>query len=171
MKNYKKIPFESIENIESYIEEKLRNGHIIIQISVNDTRKEIDELISYANDTECQSYYVGFTDSDEQLRTSVIVERMEPYYAFKDEKRSEILCCCDIDIKTDTQDAIDFSTFKEDFKSMEEYYNGKSVQFDDGFAHYEFYVSIEKGDIRNFGGPLESEFVTEWMTEQGYYQI
>lgn len=169
MKNYKKIPFDSIENIESYVEEKLRNIHIIIQISVNDTRKEIDELISYANDIECQSYYVALTDSDEQLRMSVIVERVEPYYAFKDTERSDDLYCCDIDIKADSQGVIDFSTFKEDFKSMEEYYSGKSAQFDDGFAHYEFYVSIDKGDIRNFGGPLESEFVMEWMTEQGYY--
>lgn len=169
MKGYEKIPFNEINNIEAYVEEKLRNGHIIIQISVNEAQKEINELISYANDTECRSYYVSLTDSDEQLRTSVIDERMEPYYTFKDIERSNDLCCCDIDIETDSQNVIDFNSFKKDFKSMEEYYSGKSVQFDDGFVHYEFYVSIDKGDIRNFGGTLEIEFVTEWMTEQGYY--
>lgn len=169
MKDYKKIPFDSIENIKSYVEEKLKNEHIIIQISVNDAQKEINELISYANDIECQSYYVSLTDSDEQLRASVIEEKMKPYYAFKDVERSDDLCCCDIDIETDSQNVIDFSTFKKVFKSMEEYYSGKSVQFDDGFVHYEFYVSKDKGDIKNFGGPLESEFATKWMTERGYY--
>lgn len=169
MKNYKKIPFSEIDNIESYAEEKLRNGHVIIQISVNETRKEIDELISYANDKECQSYFVSLTNSNEQLKTSVIVERLEPYYAFKDTEKSENVYCCDIDIETDSQNVIDFSIFIEDFKFMEEYYSGKSRQFDGGRAHYEFYVSIDKGDIGNFGGCLETEFVTEWMAEQGYY--
>lgn len=30
MKNYEKIPFTEIDNIESYVEEKLRDGHVII---------------------------------------------------------------------------------------------------------------------------------------------
>lgn len=169
MKDYKKIPFDEIDNIKSYIEEKLKSGHIIFQILVNETRKEIDELISYANDKECRSYYVSLTDSDEQLRTSVIVERLEPYYAFKDTEKSENVYCCDIDIETDSQNVIDFNTFIEEFKSMEKYYDGKNTKWNDGNSHYEFYISIDKADIGDFGGCLETEFITEWMSKRGYY--
>lgn len=48
MKNYEKIPFDQISDIESYVEEKLRTGHIIIQIAVNEDEKEISELVSYS---------------------------------------------------------------------------------------------------------------------------
>lgn len=72
MKNYEKIPFNKISNIESYVEEKLRDGHVIIQFLVNEDKKEIGELISYANDKDCKSYYRSLTDSDEQLKTKVI---------------------------------------------------------------------------------------------------
>lgn len=170
MKNYKKIPFSRIKNIESYVERKLKAGHIIIQILVNEDKKEIDELISYANDKKCESYYRSLTDSDEQLQTCVISECMEPYYAFKDEKRKA--GTCDIDIDADLQDVIDFYEFKKDIKAMEKYYSGESFQwkdYDDSSCHYEFYISLEKGDIANFGGCLEIDFVTEWMEEQGYY--
>lgn len=176
MKYYEKIPFSEINNIESYVEEKLRDGHVIIQILVNEDKKEIDELISYANDKDCKSYYRCLTDSDEQLRSSVISEYMQLYYAFKDEKRDS--STCDIDIGGDRQDVIDFHTFKKDFKDMEKYYSGKSFHYEnyDGKTHYEFYVSTGNADvceecnIGNIGGYLEVEFATEWMAEQGYYQ-
>lgn len=169
MKNYEKIPFNEIDNIESYMEEKLRDGHVIIQILVNEDKKEIDELISYANDKECKSYYRSLTDSDEQLKTSVISEMLEPYYKFKDSEESENEEMCDIDIETDSQNVIDFSTFKKDFRSMEEYYSEKRSQIEGNNIHYEFYESIEKGNIGDFGGHLEIDFITEWMAEQGYY--
>lgn len=169
MKKYEKISFNEIDNIESYVEEKLRDGHILIQIRVNETNKEIDELISYANDKECKSYYQSLTDSNEQLKTSVISEMLEPYYAFKDTEEAENVETCDIDIETDSQNVIDFSTFKKDFKAMEEYYSGKSSLAEDNNVHYEFYISIEKDKISDFGGALEIEFVTEWMLDQEYY--
>ncbi len=181
MKNYKKIPFSQITDISSYVEEKLKAGHVIIQILVNETHKEIDELISYANDKECESYYRSLTDSDEQLKTCVISEYMEVYYAFKDKNRmynypykdktKREACTCDIDIGSDRQDVIDFYTFKNDFKDMEKYFDEHSFQYEDyeGKTHYEFYISTGKGDIGNFGGCMEIEFATEWMTEQGYY--
>lgn len=165
MKNYEKIPFTEIDNIESYVEEKLRDGHVIIQIRVNETNKEIDELISYATDKECRSYYQSLTDSNEQLKTSVISEMLEPYYAFKDKEKSENKETCSIDIDTDSQNVIDFDTFKKDFREMEESYNGESSHIDNDSVHYEFYVSIKKGDIENFGGCMEVEFITEWMNE------
>lgn len=169
MKDYKKIPFNEIDNIESYVEEKLRNGHVIIQIRVNETNKEIDELISYANDKECQSFYQSLADSNEQLRTSVISEMLEPYYAFNDKGKSENEEIFDIDINTDSQNVIDFNTFKKDFRDMEEYYSGESSHIDDDSVHYEFFISDEKGNMGDFGGCLEIEFVIEWMIEQGYY--
>lgn len=175
MKNYKKIPFNRIKDIESYVGKKLKAGHIIIQILVNEDHNEIDELISYANDKECQSYFRSLTDSDEQLKTCVISEYMELYYAFKDEDRDS--GTCDIDIQDERQDVFDFYTFKKDFKDMEKYYSGESFQYEkyDGKTHYEFYISTGKADeceecnIGNMGGYLEVEFATEWMTEHGYY--
>lgn len=165
MKNYEKIPFNEIDNIESYVEEKLRDGHVIIQILANEDEKEIDELISYANDKECKSYYRSLTDSDEQLKECVITEHIEPYYAFKDEMNK---CCDDIDINEDSQNVMDFNTFKADFKDMEKYYDEEDIPYY-GKAHYEFYISTGKGDIENFGGCMEVEFVAEWMSEHGYY--
>lgn len=168
MKNYKKIPFNQIKDIASYVERKLKNGHVIIQILVNEDYKEIDELISYANDKECKSYYRSLTDSDDQLRSCVITERLEPYYAYKDTDESEN--ASDIDIESDSQNVIGFSYFKNDFAKMEKYYDGRSFQYPDyeGRTHYEFYISIDKGDIENFGGCMETDFVAEWMTEMGY---
>lgn len=45
MKNYKKIPFNRIKDIESYVGKKLKAGHIIIRIAVNEDKKEISELV------------------------------------------------------------------------------------------------------------------------------
>lgn len=170
MKNYEKIPFNEINNIESYVEDKLKNGYVIIQVNINEIRNEIDELITYANDKECESYYRSLTDSDEQLKTCVITERLEPYYAFKGKNRDKN-SCCDIDIKTDDQNVIDFDTFKDDFKDMSEYYDEHSFQYEEylGKEHYEFYISTGKGDIENFGGSMEADFITEWMVEHGYH--
>lgn len=170
MKNYTKIPFNQIKDIESYVEEKLKAGHIIIQIRVNEDNKQIEELTSYANDKECKSFYRNLADSDEQLKTHVIEKKIEPYYSFKDNKKSNNVHCADIDIETDCQNIVDFQCVKEDFSSREkEFYNGISFQYDGEIMHYEFYISLEKGDIANFGGCLEIDFVTEWMEEQGYY--
>ena len=170
MKNYKKIPFNEIQDIESYVEKKLKAGNIIIQILVNEDNKEIEELISYANDKDCKSYYQNITDTDEQLRTCIITETLEPYYAFKDKKKTERVSCCDIDIETDYQDVINFSSVINKFASMEkEYYSGESFEDDGETMHYEFYISTDKGDIENFGGSMEVDFVTEWMEEHGYY--
>lgn len=165
MKNYEKIPFNQISDITSYVEEKLRAGRIIIQIIANESLKQIDELISYANDKECKSYYRNLADSDEQLRESVITEYIDPYYAFKDEEDKE---CNDIDINEDSQNVIDFIQFKADFKDMQQYYDEKDIPYY-GKAHYEFYISTGKGDIEDFGGCMEVEFITEWMIEHGYY--
>lgn len=99
------------------------------------------------------------------MKTYVITERIEPYYAFKDGMNK---CFNDIDIDEDSQNVIDFNTFKADFKKMEKFYDEDNISYY-GKAHYEFYISTGKGDIENFGGCMEVEFITEWMTEHGYY--
>lgn len=169
MKNYTKIPFTRIPNIESYVEQKLKEGHCIIQIIVNENCQEIEELVSWANDSGLESFYRGFADSDEQLMCNVIVEHLTPYYAFKD--KSNDGSTANIDIDNDNQDIISFDSFKSTFTTMEkEYYSGKPYGGDDGDTeHFEFYISNEKADIENFGGHMELEFIEEWMTEQGYY--
>ena len=169
MKNYEKIPFNQISNIESYVEEKLKAGYIIIQIAVNEDEKEISELVSYANDKECKSYFSNLADSDEQLKSGVITESLNPYYTFKDNSNSDD-CYADIDIETDCQNIEDFQSVKDKFTSREkDFYNSISFQYDGEMMHYEFYISIDKGDIANFGGCLELDFIEEWMTEHGYY--
>lgn len=170
MKNYKKIPFNRIKDIESYVEKKLREGHVIIRILVNEDEKEIAELVSYANDKECKSYYMNLADSEEQLRASVITEELKPYYAFKDSEREQDIHTADIDIETDCQNIISFQDFKEEFTIREkEFYNGISFSYDGVIMHGEFYISTDKGDIANFGGNMELEFIEGWMIEQGYY--
>ena len=170
MENYEKIPFDQISNIESYVEEKLRAGHIIIQISVNDDKKAISQLVSYANDKECMSCFRDFAGiGEEELPKSVIEEEIEPYYAFKDDEKVQDVHTADIDIETDRQYITSFRRFKATIKEMEEYFNGACFNEDDEMMHYEFYISTGKGDIANFGGNMELDFITEWMTEHGYY--
>lgn len=170
MKNYEKIPFNQISNIESYVEEKLKAGHIIIQILVNDDSKEIFNLVSYANDKECQSSYRNIADSEEQLKTSVIAEDLDPYYAFKDGEKEQDVHTANIDIETDCQYIVDFQSVIKDFVSIEKKYcNGEGFQDDGVTMHYAFYISTDKGDIANFGGSMELDFIEEWMTEHGYY--
>lgn len=170
MKNYKKIPFNRVKDFGSYVEKKLREGHVIIRILINENEKEIAELVGYANDKECKSYYMNLADSEEQLRASVITEELEPYYAFKDSERAHDVRTDDIDIETDCQNIISFQDFKEEFSSREkEFYNGISFSYDGEMMHCEFYISTNKGNIANFGRSMELDFITEWMTEHGYY--
>jgi hypothetical protein len=174
---YEKIPFEQISDIEQYVENKLREGHIIFQILVNETNCEIDELISYANDKEAKSVYRYLADSDEQLKSSVIETTIIPYYAFKDPDRYHIgkihIETADIDINNCSENILSFFQFKGEFGQMEEYFSEKSFQLDDcnEVAHYEFYISKGIGDIENIDANLEPDFVEEWMIEKGYYKV
>ena len=170
MRDYKRMFFNKFESMESYAERHLKAGFVIIQILVNDDKEEIENLTSYANDKECKSYYRSLTDTDEQLKRSVIVEELEPYYAFKDKTNDK--SAASIDIETDNQNVIDFNILKDDFSAFEKKdYDGEKFIDDDGMLkHYEFYISIGRGDIANFGGSMEIDFVTEWMQEQGYFQ-
>ena len=65
---YKKIPFNRIKNMEKYVTEKLKKGHAIIQILVNEDRNSIDELISYANASEEESWYRCYIEPTKNLK-------------------------------------------------------------------------------------------------------
>ena len=106
---------------------------------------------------------------EKELLKSVIEEVLEPYYAFKDDEKVQDVHTADIDIETDRKYITSFRRFKATIKEMEEYLNGDSFHEDDVTMHYEFYISTGKGDIENFGGSMELDFITEWMTEHGYY--
>lgn len=170
MKNYEKISYDQISDIKSYDLEKLKAGHILIQIAVNDDKKEISELVSHVNDKECKSYFRNLVDSDEQLKTSIIEYFLDPYYAYKDNNKSTSENCADIDIEREGQEICSIQTIDEDFISLgRNACEGQSFLVDGETMHYEFYISTGKGDIANFGGSMELDFITEWMTEHGYY--
>lgn len=62
---------------------------------------------------------------------------MNPYYSFKDPDKPSNCHTADIDIHDDS------------FK-----FSG-----DDFSCHYEFFIFIDQGDIGNFGGQMELDFV------------
>ena len=43
---YRKISFKNIRDMEKYVTKKLKKGHAIIQILVNEDKNSIDELVS-----------------------------------------------------------------------------------------------------------------------------
>lgn len=172
MKDYKKIQFNSIKYIADYVTRKLKSGHSITQILINEDKNEIEELTNYANDRDRKSYYTCYMGENQSIKDYVIEEYMIPDYAFKDPKRGinhdGSFHSCDIDIYTDSQNVIGFDDFEEEIRGMNEYYNGdsfKSLIKDDNSYHYEFFISNSQCDIENFGGPTEVEFVTCWMQE------
>lgn len=160
MKGYIRITVEQLRD-GVYVADLLRNGHVLIQAVVDTENEEIVEVTSYTNDKQCESYYHSLAGTEEQLRKGVIMETLYPCYAFKNEELSSSLCCCAIDIESDCQDIISFAEMERRVKSM------KATGGDN--TYYEYYVSKAKGDIKNFGGPLELDFVELLMTEKGYY--
>lgn len=124
--------FENGSLNSQYAIERLKSGCVVIKVEF-DEDGNIEDLTSYANDIKAKSNYAYFVDSVEQLKTSVIVERMTPIY----EDNAW-------DIESDSQDVISFEQFK------------KEISCTDSEM---IYVSKEDFDISNFYGPLELEFV------------
>ena len=78
---YRKIPFNKIRDMEKYATNKLKKGHAIIQILVNEDENSIDELISYANASEEESWYrcyMSYLKDDQHLKDYVITEYLVP---------------------------------------------------------------------------------------------
>lgn len=175
MRDYIKISFDTLNgfNVIDYVKNKLKEGHTVIQVLIDEDASEILELISYANDKSGKSYYDCFMSDKQAIEDYVIVERMEPYYAFKDINRlqnsNDSFCTADIDIQSDSQNVISFDDFETDFNSMRKHYNGESFKYlnSDLLYHYEFFISKAQCDIANFGGPMELDFIEQWMIEKG----
>lgn len=157
---YKKIPFNRIKNMEKYVTEKLKKGHAIIQILVNEDRNSIDELISYANASEEESWYRCYIEPTKNLKDYVILQYLVPFY----EEDGYV------SIYDDYQNIITFYSAIDDLVDMKEYYEGNSFQWENDKTnyHYEFYISKGKCDIENFGASMECDFADSWHKENGW---
>ena len=165
MRNYRRIPFNRIKDIETYAERKLKAGHAIVQILVNETTETVDNLISYGNDVEAKSGYLAYVGNAKQLKDMVIVEKMTPKVNI-----DYVEGIIEIEIDNESQGVITCPSFKTEFRNMEEHF--REYPFTDESNkrtyHYEFYISNEKANISNFGGDLELHFLYEWVGEYGW---
>lgn len=157
MKNYKKVQVKRIKDMGKYVTRKIRQGYVIIDVSVNDAKNEIVEVTSYANDRNCASYYYRYlAGSDDYLRANIMIERLEPIMGLDEEEPYT-------DIYWDDQD---FTTFEDlefyfkDWKKDNVSYLYSSV----------LYISKTPVELGDFGGPLESEFIDECVIG-GYYNV
>ncbi|MGN0408901.1 MAG: hypothetical protein ACI4E3_00685 [Candidatus Fimousia sp.] len=158
MKNYRKVPVENIKNLSDYVVRKIKEGHVIIDIEINDDKREIVEVISYANDKDCKSMvYRYLAGSDEVLQACVMVQHMEPIEDVDDGMKF-------IDIHRDDQDLIGYEVVKDNFKEWDKYCNRSDIYR----YHRECYISIGQIEIGDFGGPLELDFLEEFSKEYGY---
>lgn len=158
MKAYRRISHERITDFD-YVEKLLRQKKIIVRILVDEQRGVISELTSYAYDKNAQSYYTCYVKDKKVLKDSIIIETLYPYYNFKREVPKKFTD--PIDIWNDYQNVADYYRAIGDITRTKEFLTSTT--------HFEFYVSKGVGDIDGFGGPLEVEFVEEWMIENGYY--
>lgn len=69
MKNYRSVSLNRIKDFGTYAEKKLKAGHIIIEIWLNEERNEIRKIVSYAQDKNGQTWIWKKTDSEELKRS------------------------------------------------------------------------------------------------------
>ena len=77
MKNYRSVSLNRIKDFETYAEKKLKAGHIIIEIRLNEERNEIRKIVSYAQDKNGQTWIWQKTDSEEMKRKADPCLRLE----------------------------------------------------------------------------------------------
>ena len=77
MKNYRSVSLNRIKDFETYAEKKLKAGHIIIEIRLNEERNEIRKIVSYAQDKNEQTWIWQKTDSEEMKRKADPCLRLE----------------------------------------------------------------------------------------------
>lgn len=77
MKNYRIVSLNRIKDFETYTEKKLKAGHIIIEIRLNEERNEIRKIVSYAQDKNEQTWIWQKTDSEEMKRKADPCLRLE----------------------------------------------------------------------------------------------
>lgn len=155
MKNYTRLTIDQIRDTDALVN-YLSEGKVIIEILVDNERNWIMCLKSYGMDLNCESTYVSLVDNKEELNEETIIYReMGPYDRFfltvwldlyhpVYEDRKEILAIHHIPFH--------FKNFKEALGN---------------YHHYEVFISNEKGDFKNFGGPMEEAFMEEWFIEKG----
>lgn len=160
---YRKIPFNKIGDMEKYVTQKLKKGHAIIQILVNEDKNSIDELISYANASEEESWYRCYVKPEQRLKDYVILQYLVPYYEEEPDMKY-------VSIYNDYQNVITFYSASKDIAEMKKYYEGKSFQDEDYKTnyHFEFYISKGKCDIENFGASMECHFADAWHEKYGW---
>ena len=160
MKNYKKVQVKRIKDMGKYVTRKIRQGYVIIDVSLNDAKNEIVEVTSYANDRNCASYYYRYlAGSDDYLRANIMIERLEPILKLDEEEPYT-------DIYWDDQD---FTTF-DDLESIFKDWTKDSVGECSYHYHSDLYISKAPVELGDFGGPLELEFIDECVIG-GYYNV
>ena len=92
MKNYRSVSLNRIKDFETYAEKKLKAGHIIIDIRLNEERNEIRKIVSYAQDKNGQTWIWQKTDSEEMKR------KADPCFCLENPDNEKnvlpVLCFC-----------------------------------------------------------------------------
>lgn len=158
LKAYERISHERITD-EKFLDMIFDEQRILIQILVDEEKQQITELISYGCDMNAESYYSCFVKDKEELEYSIILEVLYPDYEYTYLKDDDYKLS--VDIWNDNQNVIGFGHALHSIMRTGERFSDTK--------HFEFYTSKGKGDFGNFGGPLEVEFVEEWMLENGSY--
>lgn len=160
MKNYKKVQVKQIKDMGKYVTQKIRQGYVIIDVSLNDAKNEIVDVTSYANDRNCASYYYRYlAGSDDYLKANIMIEQLEPILELGEEEPYT-------DIYWDDQN---FTTF-DDLESLFKDWKKDSVGECSYHYHSDLYISKVPADLSDFGGPLELAFIDECVTV-GYYNV
>lgn len=93
MKNYRSVSLNRIKDFETYAEKKLKAGHIIIEIRLNEERNEIRKIVSYAQDKNGQTWIWQKTDSEEMKR------KADPCFCLENPDNEKMYCQYYVSVK------------------------------------------------------------------------
>ena len=93
MKNYRSVSLNRIKDFETYAEKKLKAGHIIIEIRLNEERNEIRKIVSYAQDKNGQTWIWQKTDLEEMKR------KADPCFCLENPDNEKIYCQYYVSVK------------------------------------------------------------------------
>lgn len=93
MKNYRSVSLNRIKDFETYAEKKLKAGHIIIEIWLNEERNEIRKIVSYAQDKNGQTWIWQKTDSEEMKR------KADPCFCLENPDNEKMYCQYYVSVK------------------------------------------------------------------------
>jgi len=93
MKNYRSVSLNRIKDFETYAEKKLKAGHIIIEIRLNEERNEIRKIVSYAQDKNGQTWIWQKTDSEELKRSG------DPCFCLENPDNEKMYCQYYVSVK------------------------------------------------------------------------